>query len=313
MTMQFRALAKETAADSAISPEEILALRRASWADGAISPEEAEALFEINDRIAQPSQEWADYFVEALGEFVVNGLEPKGYVTQDQTDWLISRLDHDGSLQSLTELELLTKLVEKATNVPQSLKDYAIAQVEKAVLTGEGPTRGGNLEKGNVNATEVAILRRVIFAQASDRPAAASRSEAELLFRLKDASLGANNAPEWKRLFVQGVGSYISGYTSYQPLDIERARALEKFMDESSPSLLRFAGRMARSNIESGFVDTFCNLLGKKERDTAGEAAEAAKVSTEEDTWLQGQIDANDVIDEYDEALLTFLKEETGG
>lgn len=43
------------------------------------------------------------------------------------------------------------------------------------------------------------------------------------------------------------------------------------------------------------------------------EGAEAMLVAKEEDTWLQGQIDANDVIDEYDEALLAFLKEETGG
>ncbi|MFM5931053.1 MAG: hypothetical protein ACKOPQ_09115 [Novosphingobium sp.] len=313
MTMHFRALAEQAAADGAISPDEILALRRAGWGDGAITPEEAEALFAVNDRIANPSAEWADFFVEALSEFVVNAIEPRGYVDQGQADWLVSRIDHDGRLESLCELELLVKIIEKASNVPQSLKDYVLGQLETAVLTGEGPTRAGSLEKGSINAAEVALLRRAIFAQASDRPAAASRSEAEMLFRLKDATLGAANAPEWKRLFVQGVGSYLAGYNSYTPLETGRARELESFMDANTPNLLGFAGRMARADVETGFVTAFRSVFGKKKvRDFAAEANEAARVTVEEDSWLQGQIDGNDQIDEFDEALLAFLKEEAG-
>ena len=33
-----------------------------------------------------------------------------------------------------------------------------------------------------------------------------------MLFRLKDATLYDVNAPEWDRLFVQGVGSYLLGF-----------------------------------------------------------------------------------------------------
>ncbi len=313
MTMQFRALAEQAAADGAISAEEILALRRAGWGDGTISPEEAEAVFAVNDQLEDPSVEWAEFFVEALGEFVVNGVEPKGYVSQAQADWLVTRVDHNGALGSMTELELLVKIIEKALNVPQSLKGYVIAQVEQAVLTGEGPTRGGHLERGNVNAVEAAILRRAIFAQAGDRPAAVSRSEAEMLFRLKDAALGANSAPEWKQLFVQGVGSYLSGYTSYNPLEAPRVAELEHFMDANTPSLLRFAVRMARSDVESGIGHTFRTLFGRKGLGKAPEVQAAAEVTTEENTWLQGQIDGNDQVDEYDEALLVFLAEEKSG
>ena len=80
MTMHFRELAQQAAADGVITPEEILSLRRAGWGDGQIMPEEAEAIFIINDRIAVKTPEWSDFFVEALGEFIVNGTEPRGYV-----------------------------------------------------------------------------------------------------------------------------------------------------------------------------------------------------------------------------------------
>ncbi len=78
MSMHFRDIAVQAAADGAISSDEILALRRAGWADGRILPEEADAIFAINDKVSAPSGEWTDFFVEALSEFVVNGSEPKG-------------------------------------------------------------------------------------------------------------------------------------------------------------------------------------------------------------------------------------------
>lgn len=310
MTMHFRELAQQAAADGVITPEEILSLRRAGWGDGQIMPEEAEAIFIINDRIAVKTPEWSDFFVEALGEFIVNGTEPRGYVDDSQAVWLVERVDHDGACDSMTELELLVRVIEKAMNVPQVLKDYVLKQIEQAVLDGVGPTRaGGSLEKGNVNATEASLLRRVIFAQAGDQPAAVSQHEAEMLFRLKDRTLAADNAPEWKRLFVQGVGNFLQGYSSYKPLETLRAAELESFMNDTTPHMGRFAARMARANIGEDFRTVFGKKKVKQMVDLSSEVMKAEEVTLIENTWLQGQIHANDVIDDYDQALLDFLRE----
>lgn len=308
MTMQFRGIANAAAADGAISAEEVLELRRAGWANGAITPDEAEAIFAINDGVAHPTREWTEFFVEALCEFVVNGTEPRGYVDESQASWLIDRVDHDGKLDSLCELELLVKILERATNAPQVLKEFILAQIETAVLTGEGPTRGGSLEPAKVTAAEAALLRRVIFAQAGDRPAAVGRKEAELLFRLKDKTLDADNAPEWKALFVQGVGNYLMTADSYAPLSNERAAELEHFMENATPHLLGFAARMGKADIGSGFRHVF----GRKKQpviDRYAEMREAEAISTQDQTWLHGQIDANDQVDEYDRALRDFLNQ----
>lgn len=311
MSMHFRDLAEQAGADGAITPEEILALRRAGWSDGAIQPEEAEAIFAINDRIAEASAEWSDFFVEALAEFAVNGSEPKGYVSDANGDWLIARIDHDGKLESMTELELLVKVLEKATNAPPGLKDYALAQIELAVRTGEGPTRGGgSLAPGCVTEAEAGLLRRLIFAQAGDRPAAVSQREAEMLFRLKDATLGADNAAEWKRLFVQGVGSYLQGFGGYEPLSRERAGELEHFMNHTAANVGGFFSRMAGSMASGGLARGF----GRKglSRGIAAEAAQAHAITASENRWLRDRIDGDGEIDEYEQALLDFLVEEGG-
>lgn len=314
MSMHFRDLAGRVAADGAIDADEILALRREGWGNGMITPDEAEAIFAINDAIAAPSVEWSDFFVEALGEFIINAIEPKGYVSEVQSDWLVARIDRNGKLDSLTELELLVRLAERALSVPQALRDYALAQIEQAVLTGEGPTRrGGTLEKGNVTKGEADLLRRLLFASGSDRPAGVSRVEAELLFRIKDATLDSDNAPEWKRLFVQGVGNYLAGFSSYEPLPRERAVELEAFMNDSRSSLGGFARRMGKSFLRDNIFDVAADAAGKRRHsDPDWRAESAGRVDLTEQTWLEGRIDGNGKIDAYDQALLDFLTEESG-
>lgn len=309
MSMHFRALAEQAMTDGAIAADEILALRGEGWSNGAIDADEAEAIFVLNDHLAEPSAQWSEFFVEALSEYVVNGLMPRGYVDDGQADWLIERIDQDGRIETMTELELLVRVLEKALGAPERLKAYARDQIEQAVLSGEGPTRdGGRLEKGNVNATEARLLRRMIFAPGSERPAAVGRGEAEMLFRLKDACLGADNAPEWKQLFVQGVGNYLQGFGGSDPLTRERAAELESFMNNAASSIGGFFARMARSNVKQGFGDVF----GKRDKDPeVFELADAARdVTDQEHDWLQTLIDANGQVDEYDQALLDFLAEE---
>jgi hypothetical protein len=310
MTMQFADIARQAAADGAVSPEEVLALRRAGWADGALQPDEAEAVIALNEALAEASPEWCDFFVEAIGEFVVNGTEPKGYVSDDRAEWLISRLDRDGKLDSMAELELMVRVIERASNTPERLKTYALDQIEQAVTSGSGPTRAGGEQSPNtVTDAEARLLRRVLFAAAGDAPAAVSRAEAELLFRLKDAARGAANGPEWKRMFVQGVGNYLMGFASPNAqLGRARAAELESFMDDGGTHLGRFVRRAATAAPDyRGALEA---VFGEKGRDRLGELAEAERVSATESAWLDARVYSDGEIDEYEQALLDFLAEE---
>ena len=309
MTMHFRALAEQAMAVGTIDADDILALRREGWSDSAIDADEAEALFVLNDHLADPSTEWSQFFAEALSEYIVNGVLPHGYVDDELAEWLTERIDSNGRVDTMTELELLVRVLEKALGSPGSLKAYACEQIEQAVLTGEGPTRdGGTLEPGKVNAAEADLLRRLIFSPSSDRPAAVSRSEAEMLFRIKDASLGADNAPDWKQLFVQGVGNYLQGFGGAEPLSRERAAELESFMNSAAPSIGGFFARMASSSMKVGFSEVFGDRDDKP--DVLDLADEAYQVTGGEHDWLQTLIDANGQVDEYDQALLDFIAED---
>lgn len=316
MSMEFGNLAAAAAADGVFSASEILKLRRLGWADGKMDPEEAEALFVANDACTAPSAEWCDFFVEAMAAFVVNTVEPKGYVDDETADELIARIDRDGRLGTMAELELLVHVAEIALNVPDRLKAYALTQVEQAVLHGDGPTRHGELTPKGINESECDLLRRLIFARAGDRPAAVSKAETEMLFRLKDATLYEVNAPEWELLFVQGVANYLLGFGGHEALSRDRATELEKFMSTEGGGIGGFLGRMLTSKPDMG--GAFGSLLGTTDDPDSGveaydNAAEASAVlEPAEADWLRDKLEADEELDEFEKALIAFIDAETG-
>jgi hypothetical protein len=312
MSVQFADLASRVAEDGVITKEELFSLRQLGWGDGKIFREEAEAIFAINDTIFERSAEWVDFFVEAIGEFVLNGTEPRNMCSEEEARWLIGCIDHDGKIESMAELEALVCIIERAENVPDFLKAYVLRQIEQEVMTGVGPTRcGGELSAAHISAAECKILRRVIFASGGYGPAAVSRFDAELLFRLKDATLQDENSPLWDELFVDGVANYLKGFQLQNAqLDHARIKELQSFVADNEVRVGRFMAEMAREapNFRRNLVWAF----GKK---PAGvnytEAAAAGNLVDDfEQVWLEKMVDADGEVDDLERALLSRMIEE---
>ena len=209
--MEFGALIADSVSDGRISADEILELRRLGWADGKIGPDEAEELFAANDACALPTTEWCDFFVEALCHFIVETVPPAGYIDDEMADELITRIDRDGRLGSMAELELLVRVLEVARNAPERLKAYALKQVEEAVQHGDGPTRHGELTPKGINEAECALLRRLIFAPAGDRPAAVSHRKLKCCSGSRTRHFTRSTPPRGKRCSCKASPIFCSG------------------------------------------------------------------------------------------------------
>ncbi|WP_108789650.1 hypothetical protein [Erythrobacter sp. Alg231-14] len=312
MTTHFTDLAQRAAADGQITSQEILALRRQGWGDGIITREEAEALFAVNNSIETRDDEWCDFFVEAIGEFVLNGTPPRLQCSAEEAEWLIAQVDHDGVVDSFVELEAIVRIIERAENVTTGLKDYVVAQIEREVLSGTGPTRhGGDLSATHISSAEARILRRVVFASGGYGPAAVNRFEAEMLFRLKDATLSDENAPEWDDLFLDGVSNYLKGFAlKNAQLDHGRAIELQEFVADNKANVGRFFGKMVK---EAPHVrNHFGKVFGKRdsgptftEQATAGE-----EVTDQEQEWLDAMIESDGEVDDLERRLIARIIEE---
>ena len=101
--------------DSArIDADDVSKFRSEVFGDGIVSKHEAQALFALNDEVADSCAEWDAFFVEAMIDYCLNQAEPEGYLTESEADWLINQISKDGHIKSDTELELLVRLIERA-------------------------------------------------------------------------------------------------------------------------------------------------------------------------------------------------------
>jgi hypothetical protein len=283
-----------------ITPEDVLAVRRAVWPDGRVSDAEAGTVFALNRLVREPSTEWRDFFIEALTDYVVNQKAPRGYVDDANAQWLIAEVDRDGEPVSRLEVELVVKVIERALNCPASLRSWALAQIEEAVVRGSK----------SVDAEECRLLRRLVFAPGGEGALVVGADEAELLWRLKDACLAADNAAEWKTLFVQAVGNHLLAWSSYKPLERDEAERLEAFVNDSRSSFANFFSRMRGANPLAEAKKLFETEKGV---DHEARLAEAEAVTSDEQNWLDGRVKADGARDPYEEALLAFVEAEKRG
>lgn len=299
MSFSYSDFAAALKAGARISAEDVLALRRQVWPDGSISDAEAETLFELNRLAGESDPEWADFLIEAMTEYLVNARVPRGYVDEANADWLIFQVDRDNAPVTATELALVVKLLEKALNAPASLKAWALRQIE-----------AGAIADGRIGEDEVKLLRRILFAAGGDGALIVSQDEAELLWRLKDACLNADNAPGWKILFVQAVGNHLMAWSSYTPLERGEAARLEAFVGDHRSNVLGFFSRMRGANPAAEARRLLAGDESAPDHDAEVDAARA--ISRSEKNWLQSHVDADGARDPYEEALLAFVAEENG-
>jgi hypothetical protein len=220
MSFEFKHFAASVKAGAPITDRDTLALRQWSWADGTLSKPEAEALFDLNRVGKSRSPEWIDCFVAAISEFVVDVLAPHGAVSDENALWLMNHINKMGKVESLGEMELLVTILEKASSVPPSLKAFALAQIEQIVSSGRGSTRFlGALRPNAIDPIEVVLLRRILCAQSNK--GIINAEEAQMLFRLKEATLLHDNAPGWQDLFVRSIGRYVMDSDDSLPFSIK--------------------------------------------------------------------------------------------
>lgn len=287
-----------------ITDADVLALRRACYGDGKISRDEASRLFEINDAAPSHTPAWTQLFTEALSDFVVHQMQPKGYVDEINAEWLITQIDADGKLESCNELELLICILEKAKSVPACLNLYALNQVKRTVLSGEGVTRSGKkLKAGVVTEADVDMLRRILYAYGSGDNIGITSEEAELLFDINDATATANNHPSWNILFAQAIANHMMVAQGHVAKNRETALRQEKWLDEK-PGLDGYFTAMVK-----GLRDIY-----KGSRSAAGNVAKIAsseKITSPEANWLTSRINKDGRITTAERAVLTFIKHES--
>lgn len=286
-----------------MSAEDVARLRSVIYRDATISAEIAEALFQINNSTSDAPKEWCELFVQALTDYAVRQAHPKGYVDPKTADWLAARIVSDGRMKSATELELLVRIMEEAVVVPPQLVALTFSCVEAHAMSGSL----GSGERATLTVGKVRFVARLIYAVASDGAMAVSRPEAELLFRLNDATRGRPNHPAWQELFANAVAASLLTASGYKPPDRDEAlRQLGPLSIPSTPTPSSIVGLIRMGRRLHAIAKEDAREV-KELADKARAKALAEELDDEEATWLVGQIGRDGQLDENEIAALQLV------
>lgn len=300
-----------------VKDADVLKLRAAFYDNGVIAAAEAEQIFAINDACPVQDQSWADFFVEAITDHIVNGAKPEGYLTAENASWLIARIGSDGKVDSKTELDLLVNVLDKARWSPESLVHFALEQVKRAVADGEGPLRAGLvLERGTITEGEVELLRRILYSFGGDGYVAITRTEADVLFAINDACASGPQTPAWTELFVKAVANVLMATSGYAVPSREAALKSEAWLQSrgelSITSILSSLGTAGLGSIFSSYREQSAEerALARLDRQRI-EIITNEEITAGEAEWLAERICRDGRITESEAALLAFLHKES--
>lgn len=308
---------EDIVARRAITDFDVARLRRAFYKDGIITPDEAEKLFEANDACGVKDASWADFFVEALTDYLVNQAVPEGYMTVENADWLMSRIAKDGQIETKTELELLVTVLERARWSPVRLVRYALDQVKRAVLEDTGPLRtGSGLQKGVIDEAEVELLRRILYAFGGDGNIAITRDEAEILFDINDATVDEEPNPAWTDLFTKAIANVLMASSGYAVPTREKALHAESWLDSRGDlSLGKFYSKMISGSL-TAVLSSYREqspeerALARLERQRA-EIVTNEMITEDEAEWLADRMGRDGILSANEKALIAFLHKES--
>lgn len=275
------------------------------YKDGIVSRGEAEALFRLNDTLTRSDPAWTPRFIEAVKDYLVTREPPEGWVTEDEADWLIAQVDHEGHAPSEDELDLLLAVLRHADGAPDHLSRYTLHAISERIK-----------RVGRADTSMVERMRFALYASSGESGVWVSRYEASVLFATNDAIAFAKNDASWNDLFARAIGNHLMAMSHPDPQTESDALSREAWLKDTSSGTGGFLTRMAGS-FGRGWFDkvTYDPKKARRAQMAAKEAAlrEAEKVTSDEHNWFVKRVGQDGKISPAEHALVAFLKAEVPG
>jgi hypothetical protein len=296
-----------------IDAADVLMLRRRVFLKGVVTTADAEMVFVLNDRLQGATDEsWPPFFVETLTDYIVFQAQPRGYISEDNADWLIARVSRAGHVDTVAELELLVSALERATFSPVRLVSFVLEQVKRGVIEGDGPVaHGGRLQPGVMGEVETELVRRILYAFGGDGNIAITRQEAEILFDINDATAEAANHPAWSDLYAKALANFLMAASGYEVPTRQEALRREAWLDAPTPGVGSFLGQALAGSL-SAIADSYrYGTLDGEPRSLVVAASSlddlSPRATDAEIEWAVQRIGRNG-LNQNERVLINFLK-----
>lgn len=299
-----------------INDDDVLMLRRDVYADGIVNSREATSILALDRSCREKCAAWDEFFVEALGDYLVYQTEPRGHISPENAEGIMRAISMDKVVDTRTELRLLLYVMKRAHSVPPALSAFALEQVKNAVLHGKGVVaKDRALRAGVVTAHDVDMIKTILYSGGGQNGFAISREEADVLFDINDATAMAANDPAWRDLFSKAIAAAVMMVMCAQVSTREETLRRDIWMQDTDVNMGSFMSGILSGGLR-GFVkavqsDNSIEALARARNAAAATRAESAVViDTEEAEWLIDRIGRDGRVHENEKALLRFIAEQ---
>ncbi len=302
--------------DASLDAARVMQMRREAYSKSEVTCDDLSNLLAAGRAAgAAAPPEYADLLSQVAVDLLVNQVDPPKYINQPSADWFVDQLVA-GGLGCAAEYEMLVDVIRDAVRVPANLADFAVSEVEKAIVKGHAAASGASDHAaGVVTADDIAALRAAVFAATTDSSLHVTRASAEALFRIAHATAGAANDPGFEPFFAGAVGNHLMGISHHWTPSAEEEVAEEKALAEK-PTFGRFLGGLmhqgpADSEAKLSVDEITARQYGRENAADEAELAQAAAIDPSETDWLLGQLTRGGRLAPAETALLRFLKQES--
>ena len=291
-------------------------LRHSIYDKGAATRVDLAGLLALG-REAGDDPDFIALLADVAGDVMTAEVDPPGYVSESDADWLIAQLGEGSGLSCRAEFEALRSVLSHAVSAPPSLSAFALREVERAILTGRrGPLGGVEHEPGVVTAEDVEALRAVCYAPNAGAPLHVGRAAAEALFDIAHATATARNDPSFSEFFARAVGNYLLSAAFVSAPSREVALAEEREMDQRTTFgafLSRLAGGLGAPEAADGrkSVDQLAEERYREENEeTEARLEAAASIDAGEAKWILAHLARGGELSPAEKRLIAFLRDE---
>jgi hypothetical protein len=185
---------------------DVVRLQDVSLHDGSLTEANARMLLEIEAAPSDKHPSWKGFFIDAMTQYVVDTVEPCGYLTTDKATWLLRHTAPTGRILTPVMFEMLTAVIAQARWIPERFVAALLDEVCCAVQYGDGPLRAdADLAPGQIGAFDAEVVRRLLYAAGAYDGRSLSRIEVEGLLAIEIAGSAMQAPASWTDVFVCGL------------------------------------------------------------------------------------------------------------
>ncbi|TWF54188.1 hypothetical protein [Neorhizobium alkalisoli] len=195
-----------------IEAYDVLMLRTYAFPEGVRRVSDTQMMLELHDLCPTQCDEWANYFVESLSAYLVNGGGMPGVIDERKTSWLIRAIADNGAVRSWLEIELLLHVMEIADSTTETLSAFALDQVRIGLSTTASGRLGGisnsaygktRPAQNGVTAFDLSYIWRVLRPAVDKGRLMLSMMELAILSEIDALAQRSDHHPGWNEIMLQ--------------------------------------------------------------------------------------------------------------